>query len=143
MHVSLYGRNFFFEKNLLQQKTFSSFSSAKRCPTFRHLFDRKLFFFVLPLTMFEAELARAATFKKIVTAFQDFVTEAAFDCSDEGMSLQASDDHGTIVTFNMDQKAFLGYQCDRIITIGINLNWLVQNNRFSVLNFLFTGCPTY
>ena len=42
-----------------------------------------------PTTMFEARLTEGGMLKKITEAMKDLVTEANFDCSTTGISLQA------------------------------------------------------
>ena len=41
------------------------------------------------ITMFEARITQGALLKKIIEAMKDMVTEANFDCSTTGISLQA------------------------------------------------------
>lgn len=40
--------------------------------------------------MFEARLLQGAVLKKVLEAIKDLLTEATFDCSDNGIQLQVS-----------------------------------------------------
>ena len=77
--------------------------------------------------MFEAKLKQAAILKKIMDAIKDLVNEASWDCSAAGMSLQAMDtSHVSLVAVNMRSEGFEKYRCDRNVTLGMNLNRLVE-----------------
>jgi len=73
--------------------------------------------------MFEARLAQGVILKKILDAIKDLVTEASWDCSSQGMSLQAMDtSHVSLVTVNLNADGFDKYRCDRNVILGMNLS---------------------
>jgi proliferating cell nuclear antigen len=73
--------------------------------------------------MFEAKLAKASTFKKILESIKDLVTDANFDCTTSGISLQAMDSaHVSLVSLLLRADSFDHYRCDRNLSLGINLN---------------------
>jgi len=72
--------------------------------------------------MFEARLTQGGMLKKITEAMKDLVTEANFDCSSTGISLQAMDSsHVSLVALLLRAEGFDHYRCDRNISLGINL----------------------
>jgi proliferating cell nuclear antigen len=72
--------------------------------------------------MFEARLPKASLLKKILEAIKDLVTDANFDCTATGISLQAMDSaHVSLVTLLLRHDGFEHYRCDRNLSLGINL----------------------
>jgi proliferating cell nuclear antigen len=72
--------------------------------------------------MFEARLVQAGLLKKILEAIKDLVTDANFDCSASGVSLQAMDSaHVSLVSLLLRQDGFEHFRCDRNLSLGINL----------------------
>jgi proliferating cell nuclear antigen len=72
--------------------------------------------------MFEAKLTQGSTLKKMLDAIKDLVNEASWDCSQEGMSLQAMDtSHVSLVAVLLKAQGFEKYRCDRSVTLGMNL----------------------
>ncbi|SCZ93837.1 BZ3500_MvSof-1268-A1-R1_Chr6-3g08918 [Microbotryum saponariae] len=64
--------------------------------------------------MFEARLEQAEVLKKVLDAIKELVTDANFDCSDEGLKLQAMDNsHVALVSLQLDATGFQRYRCDR------------------------------
>merc|ERR1719265_2012485 len=60
--------------------------------------------------------------KKLTEAMKDLVTEANFDCSTTGVSLQAMDSsHVSLVALLLRADGFDHFRCDRNISLGINL----------------------
>ncbi|KAI9225423.1 MAG: proliferating cell nuclear antigen, N-terminal domain-containing protein [Piptocephalis tieghemiana] len=77
--------------------------------------------------MLEARLPQGAVLKKIVDAIKEIVTDANFDCTDSGITLQAMDSsHVALVSLLLTSEAFDPYRCDRNLTLGINIKALVQ-----------------
>lgn len=71
--------------------------------------------------MFEARLVSSVTLKKVLEAIKDLLTEASFDCSDEGIQLQAMDSsHVSLVSLMLKSDGFDKYRCDRNLTMGMN-----------------------
>jgi len=73
--------------------------------------------------MFEAKLAESATLKKILDAVKDLVNEASWECTPNGMSLQAMDtSHVSLVSILLKSDgSFERYRCDRNLTLGMHL----------------------
>jgi len=72
--------------------------------------------------MFEARLSQASLLKRILDAVKDLVSDANFDCSGTGLSLQAMDSsHVSLVSLLMRSDAFEHYRADRNLSLGINL----------------------
>jgi len=77
--------------------------------------------------MFEAKITRAATLKKIVAAISELITDAKFECTPAGMTLQAMDAaHVSLVALLLRKDGFEDYTCDRPITLGINLDAMTK-----------------
>ncbi|CAI5508954.1 unnamed protein product [Closterium sp. Naga37s-1] len=72
--------------------------------------------------MFEARLVQGSVLKKLLDAIKDLVTDANFDCSATGFSLQAMDSsHVALVALLLRADGFEHYRCDRNLTLGMNL----------------------
>jgi proliferating cell nuclear antigen len=72
--------------------------------------------------MFEARLLQGSILKKLMEAIKDLVTDANFDCSSAGISLQAMDSsHVSLVSLFLRADGFAHYRADRSISLGINL----------------------
>ncbi|GAA5904947.1 hypothetical protein JCM6882_002401 [Rhodosporidiobolus microsporus] len=72
--------------------------------------------------MFEARLESAELLKKILDAVKELVTDANFDCTDEGIKLQAMDNsHVALVSLNLAKSGFEKYRCDRDMSLGMSL----------------------
>ena len=70
-------------------------------------------------------LQEGAVLKKLTEAMKDLVTEANFDCSTTGISLQAMDSsHVSLVALLLRADGFDHFRCDRNISLGINLGSL-------------------
>lgn len=73
--------------------------------------------------MLEARISSAQILKKTIDAVKELVSDANFDCSDTGISLQAMDSsHVALVTFLMRAEGFENYRCDRSLSLGLNVN---------------------
>lgn len=72
--------------------------------------------------MFEARLIQGQLLRKILDAVKDLVNEASWDCSPNGMSLQAMDtSHVSLVAAQLKSEAFDKYRCDKPVMLGMNL----------------------
>jgi len=61
--------------------------------------------------------------KKVLEAIKDLVTDANFDCSATGFSLQAMDSsHVALVALLLRSEGFEHYRCDRNMSMGMNIN---------------------
>jgi len=77
--------------------------------------------------MFEATLNRGAFWKKVVEAMKDLVTEANFECTPQGVSIQSIDQsHVALVSLNLAASGFDTYECHRQQVLGVNLNNLAK-----------------
>lgn len=72
--------------------------------------------------MLEARLDQAVTLKKILDAVKDLVTDANFDCSEQGIALQAMDSsHVALVALLLRSSGFDHFRCDRALNLGISI----------------------
>jgi proliferating cell nuclear antigen len=72
--------------------------------------------------MFEAQLAQAATLKKIVEALATLVKDVNLECNEDGMSLQAMDSsHVSLCALALRLEAFQHFRCDKALALGLNL----------------------
>jgi len=77
--------------------------------------------------MFEARLNQAGLLKKILDAVKDLVTDANFDCSSTGITLQAMDSsHVSLVSLLLRADGFEHYRCDRSLSLGISLGAMAK-----------------
>lgn len=75
--------------------------------------------------MFEAAVSQGAIWKKVVETMKDLVSEANFDCSPAGVTIQAMDSsHVALVHLLLDFNGFLKYQCERSSLMGISMTAL-------------------
>ncbi|KAH7690819.1 Rad9/Ddc1 protein [Dioscorea alata] len=72
--------------------------------------------------MFEVRLVQGSVLKKVVEAIRELVTDANFDCSSTGLSLQAMDSsHVALVALLLRSDGFEHFRCDRNVSMGMNL----------------------
>lgn len=77
--------------------------------------------------MLEAQLSEAVVIKRVIDSIRDIVKDCNFECSEEGISLQAMDgSHIALVSFHLGVEAFSQYRCDRNIPLGINVESLMK-----------------
>ncbi|KAG6328741.1 hypothetical protein ID866_10349 [Astraeus odoratus] len=77
--------------------------------------------------MLEAKLQEAALLKRLLDSVKELVTDANFECNEEGINLQAMDNsHVALVAVKLDADGFKKYRCDRPIPLGVNLNSLTK-----------------
>ncbi|PKI46636.1 hypothetical protein CRG98_032978 [Punica granatum] len=82
--------------------------------------------------MLELRLVQGSLLKKLLEAIKDLVTDANFDCSATGFSLQAMDSsHVALVSLLLRSEAFEHYRCDRNISMGLNLSNMAKVLRCS------------
>lgn len=75
--------------------------------------------------MFEAKLVQGSLLKKILEAIKDLVNDANFDCTSNGMALQAMDTaHVSLVHLLLREGAFDHFRCDRPLSLGVNMGSL-------------------
>lgn len=78
--------------------------------------------------MFEARLVQGNLLKKVVDAIKDLVTDANFDCSGGGFTLQAMDNsHVSLVAMQLRADGFQHFRCDRNLSMGeVECCWLIE-----------------
>eukprot|EP00775_Hariotina_reticulata_P012575 gene12575-12705_t len=77
--------------------------------------------------MFEARLLQGNLLKKVVDAIKDLVTDANFDCSNSGFTLQAMDNsHVSLVSLTLREDGFAHFRCDRNMSMGMSLGNLAK-----------------
>ncbi|KAJ6567433.1 proliferating cell nuclear antigen, N-terminal domain-containing protein [Mycena vulgaris] len=77
--------------------------------------------------MLEAKLAEAGTLKKLLDAIKELVTDANFECNEEGLNLQAMDNsHVALVAVHLEAAGFKRFRCDRPMPLGVNLSSLTK-----------------
>jgi len=73
--------------------------------------------------MFEARLVQGSLLKKVLEAIKDLLTDASWDCNQNGIGLQAMDSsHVSLVSLSLRSDGFDNFRCDRNLTMGINLS---------------------
>ena len=74
-------------------------------------------------------MEQAVLLKKIIEALKDLVTDANWDVSDAGISLQAMDSsHVSLVALLLRSEGFDKFRADRSVALGINLASMVSLN---------------
>jgi proliferating cell nuclear antigen len=77
--------------------------------------------------MLELRLVQGSLLKKVLESIKDLVTDANFDCSSTGFSLQAMDSsHVALVALLLRSDGFEHYRCDRNISMGMNLTSMAK-----------------
>jgi proliferating cell nuclear antigen len=77
--------------------------------------------------MLELRLVQGSLLKKVLESIKDLVTDANFDCSTTGFSLQAMDSsHVALVALLLRSEGFEHYRCDRNISMGMNLSSMAK-----------------
>ncbi|KLO11830.1 proliferating cell nuclear antigen [Schizopora paradoxa] len=77
--------------------------------------------------MLEAKLADAVLLKRLLDSIKELVTDANFECTEEGLKLQAMDNsHVALVAVLLKEEGFMKYRCDRPIPLGVNLGSLTK-----------------
>ncbi|XP_014276464.1 proliferating cell nuclear antigen isoform X2 [Halyomorpha halys] len=77
--------------------------------------------------MFEARLHQSSFLLKILEAIKELLNEATFECTNNGIQLQAMDNsHVSLISLFLSQGGFDKYKCDRNISLGINLTSMLK-----------------
>ncbi|KAF8514241.1 proliferating cell nuclear antigen [Hysterangium stoloniferum] len=77
--------------------------------------------------MLEARLGAASVLKRLLDAIKELVTDANFECNEEGLTLQAMDNsHVALVAVKLEADGFDQYRCDRPMPLGVNLGSLTK-----------------
>ncbi|KAJ8468801.1 hypothetical protein ONZ51_g9414 [Trametes cubensis] len=77
--------------------------------------------------MLEAKLSEAGLLKRLLDAVKELISDANFDCNEEGITLQAMDNsHVALVAVKLEAAGFKRYRCDRPIPLGVNVASLTK-----------------
>lgn len=77
--------------------------------------------------MLRAKLSSNSLLKKIVDAVKDLISDANIEFTNSGLSLQAMDSsHVSLVSLIIPPEEFEVYKCEKILSLGINLNWFYK-----------------
>ncbi|KAJ7711259.1 proliferating cell nuclear antigen, N-terminal domain-containing protein [Mycena metata] len=77
--------------------------------------------------MLEAKLAETGMLKKLLDSIKELVTDANFECNEEGINLQAMDNsHVALVAVHLQAAGFKRFRCDRPMPLGVNLGSLTK-----------------
>ncbi|PWN31977.1 proliferating cell nuclear antigen [Meira miltonrushii] len=77
--------------------------------------------------MLEARLSQAALLKKVLDSVRELVTDVNFDCSEEGIRMQAMDNsHVALSAIEIRAEGFDPYRCDRPMSIGMSVAALTK-----------------
>jgi len=75
----------------------------------------------------EGCLKNGEVLAKIISAISDLVTDANFDCREQGMSLQAMDSsHVSLVSMLLRAEGFEPWKCNEACELGIRLEHLMK-----------------
>jgi proliferating cell nuclear antigen len=75
--------------------------------------------------MFYAKLKESLLMKKLIESIKDIVSEINLEVTPTGINLQAMDaSHVALVTVNLSCEGFEDYRCDKVLTLGINVQSL-------------------
>jgi len=75
--------------------------------------------------MLEGCLKNGEVLRKLIAAISDLVTDANFDCREQGMSLQAMDSsHVSLVSMLLRAEGFEPWRCEQNCQLGIHLEHL-------------------
>jgi len=75
----------------------------------------------------EACLKNGEVLRKIISAISEIVTDANFDCREQGMSLQAMDSsHVSLVSMLLRAEGFEPWKCENSVQIGIHMEHLTK-----------------
>ncbi len=77
--------------------------------------------------MFEARLNQGDLLKRLIESIKDLVTDANFDCSAAGLSMQGMDaSHISLVELLLRADGFEHYRCDRGLSMGMHVGNLAK-----------------
>jgi len=75
----------------------------------------------------EGCLKNGEVLSKIISAISDLVTDANFDCREQGISLQAMDSsHVSLVSMLLRAEGFEPWRCDDSCQLGVHLDHLMK-----------------
>ncbi|PAV16788.1 proliferating cell nuclear antigen [Pyrrhoderma noxium] len=72
-------------------------------------------------------IQNSVTLKKLLDSIKELVTDANFECNEDGLKLQAMDNsHVALVAVSLNHDGFVNYRCDRPMPLGVNLGSLTK-----------------
>jgi len=72
--------------------------------------------------MLDAQLSKPTLFKKLIDSLREVVTQAHFDCSESGITLQAMDkSHCALVFLKLTPSSFVNFRCVGTLQLGVDL----------------------
>src|SRR5690349_20523059 len=72
-----------------------------------------------------AKINQGTTLKKILEAVKELVQDTNFECSSDGIQLQAMDSaHVSLIHLSIKNSSFDEFKCKKSQTLGINMNTL-------------------
>ena len=72
--------------------------------------------------MFEARLVQGSLLKKVIEATKDLISDANWDCSSTGISMQSMDaSHVSLIHLELNAEGFDPFRCDKNISLGLSL----------------------
>ncbi|KAG8900586.1 proliferating cell nuclear antigen [Tulasnella sp. 403] len=72
--------------------------------------------------MLEAKVESPVIIKKLLDAIKELVSDANFECNEEGLQPQMMDNsHVALVAVHLREDSFMQYRCDRAMPSGVNL----------------------
>jgi len=75
----------------------------------------------------EGCLKNGEVFAKIIAAISELVTDANFDCREQGMSLQAMDSsHVSLVSMLLRAEGFEPWKCEQECQLGLKMEYLTK-----------------
>eukprot|EP01088_Endostelium_zonatum_P017027 TRINITY_DN4842_c0_g1_i1.p1 TRINITY_DN4842_c0_g1~~TRINITY_DN4842_c0_g1_i1.p1 ORF type:complete len:280 (-),score=58.92 TRINITY_DN4842_c0_g1_i1:31-807(-) len=102
-----------------------------------------------------ATLPKAVLLKRVLESVKDLVVDANFDCSEDGIALQAMDSaHVSLVAMSMEADNFSDYKCSKRMQLGVKIEsmskilkcagnedelTLTAQEGAGVMKFTFTG----
>lgn len=89
--------------------------------------------------MFEARVNQGTMWKKVIESVKELVTEANFDCTPTGISIQAMDTaHVALVNLLLRRDGFSVFNCERPAILGVNLGNLAKILKTTETNDMIT-----
>ncbi|OMJ79759.1 hypothetical protein SteCoe_20145 [Stentor coeruleus] len=77
--------------------------------------------------MFQASIAKALSFKKIIESVRELVVDVNFEVSQDGLALQAMDaSHVALVSFILNANQFEEFECNQPQVFGVNIGNLAK-----------------
>lgn len=77
--------------------------------------------------MFTAKILQVRVLQNVFDALKDFIQDARWYCSEDGMTLQCMDPgHVVLCNFTIRSDSLEYYRCDRRLVLGLNVSTIVK-----------------